>query len=497
MQESTARQLAGLATLRASTDAEAAGVLAELVDRPAVQVLGLIGRVGLALSGGGFRASLFHLGVLARLAELDVLRHVEVLSCVSGGSIVGTHYYLELRRRLQATPDDGMTREEYIDIVRTVQRDFYAATRRNLKWRALTNPVAVVRTLVEPGYNRTVRVGQLLDRTFYRPLLDGQPPTLGRLAISPLEGPKSFDPRHHNWRRSAKVPLLILNATSLNTGHNWQFTASWMGEPCSFIDPRTDANYRLGRVTLRRGSGRWEDVSLGQAVAASASVPGLLEPVHVDGLYPGKHVRLVDGGVCDNLGIYGLLEEDCTVLLVSDASGQMNSDDHPPVWPWATLRRSNSILMSRVRSTSLSQLDDLRSAGRLRGLMHVHLKQDLHGELVTPEGTVAPGQGAEDCGRTSYGIPRIVQRQLAGIRTDLDVFSPAEAYTLMLSGYRMVTEAFPRDLPDFPAAADPPVEWDFQVVEPALDDPPHSPRAAALARLLNAPAGAHAKSARR
>ncbi|HEX6625021.1 MAG TPA: tetratricopeptide repeat-containing protein, partial [Pyrinomonadaceae bacterium] len=41
------------------------------------------GKFGLGLSGGGFRASLYHIGVLAKLAELDVLRHVEVLSCVS------------------------------------------------------------------------------------------------------------------------------------------------------------------------------------------------------------------------------------------------------------------------------------------------------------------------------------------------------------------------------------------------------------------------------
>ena len=44
---------------------------------------------GLALSGGGFRASFFHLGVLARLAEMDLLRRVEVISTVSGGSIIG------------------------------------------------------------------------------------------------------------------------------------------------------------------------------------------------------------------------------------------------------------------------------------------------------------------------------------------------------------------------------------------------------------------------
>jgi predicted acylesterase/phospholipase RssA len=54
----------------------------------------LNGKVGLALSGGGFRAAFFHVGVLARLAD------VEALSCVSGGSILGALYYLELRREL-------------------------------------------------------------------------------------------------------------------------------------------------------------------------------------------------------------------------------------------------------------------------------------------------------------------------------------------------------------------------------------------------------------
>src|SRR3990172_10793035 len=79
-------------------------------------------RLGLALSGGGFRASLFHIGVLARLAEVDLLRHVEVLSCVSGGSIVGAHYYLEVRHLLQQKP--AISREDYVDLVRRLQKDF-------------------------------------------------------------------------------------------------------------------------------------------------------------------------------------------------------------------------------------------------------------------------------------------------------------------------------------------------------------------------------------
>src|ERR1041385_2679925 len=43
--------------------------------------------VALALSGGGFRATLFHLGTLRRLNELGVLTSLDAISSVSGGSI--------------------------------------------------------------------------------------------------------------------------------------------------------------------------------------------------------------------------------------------------------------------------------------------------------------------------------------------------------------------------------------------------------------------------
>src|SRR5437667_8380874 len=54
---------------------------------------------GLALSGGGFRAAAFHLGVLKRLRELGLLREVDLLSTVSGGSIVGAYWvYWQAKR---------------------------------------------------------------------------------------------------------------------------------------------------------------------------------------------------------------------------------------------------------------------------------------------------------------------------------------------------------------------------------------------------------------
>ena len=45
-------------------------------------------RIGLALSGGGFRATAFGLGCLRALHDTDLLRHVAVVSGISGGSLL-------------------------------------------------------------------------------------------------------------------------------------------------------------------------------------------------------------------------------------------------------------------------------------------------------------------------------------------------------------------------------------------------------------------------
>ena len=63
-------------------------------------------RRGLALSGGGFRASFFHIGVLARLAEIGRLHEIEFISTVSGGSILGALYYLHVKKLLESKLDD-------------------------------------------------------------------------------------------------------------------------------------------------------------------------------------------------------------------------------------------------------------------------------------------------------------------------------------------------------------------------------------------------------
>ncbi|HEV3446123.1 MAG TPA: patatin-like phospholipase family protein, partial [Gemmataceae bacterium] len=59
--------------------------------------------MALCLSGGGFRAALFHLGAVRRLNELGILSQVTTISSVSGGSILAAH----LAQRIKPWPAPG------------------------------------------------------------------------------------------------------------------------------------------------------------------------------------------------------------------------------------------------------------------------------------------------------------------------------------------------------------------------------------------------------
>src|ERR1700730_5068772 len=62
--------------------------------------------IALALSGGGFRAMLFHAGALVRLNELGILSRVARISSVSGGSIAAG-YLAYVWKKLGATNAAG------------------------------------------------------------------------------------------------------------------------------------------------------------------------------------------------------------------------------------------------------------------------------------------------------------------------------------------------------------------------------------------------------
>jgi hypothetical protein len=182
-------------------------------------------------------------------------------------------------------------------------------------------------------------------------------------------------------------------------------------------------------------------------------------------------VRLVDGGVHDNQGTSALLEQDCTVLLVSDASGQMVDQDVPSTGLLGVPLRSNSILQARIRVSLFEELESRRSGGAVKGFMFVHLKKDLETRPVNWVGCDDPLPEGPATPITSYGIQKSVQRRLAAVRTDLDSFSEAEAYSLMTSGYLMTERSLRERVLGFDLDQKPRVDWKFLKLSPLMAAP--------------------------
>jgi hypothetical protein len=252
-----------------------------------------------------------------------------------------------------------------------------------------------------------------------------------------------------------------------------------MGEPPSGINTEIDGNYRLRRMYYREAPSRHRKIRLGHAVAASACVPGLFEPIVLPKLYKREDkditVRLVDGGVHDNQGIMGLLDQDCNAVIVSDASGQMDTQDNPSRGLVGVPLRSNSILMSRVREAEYRELDARLRASLLRNLMFMHLKNDLDVNPVDWIDCQDPHDASDEArpihrrgAMTDYGILKEIQEKIAAIRTDLDSFSDQEAYALMTSGYRMVESDFGRQFSNFPQSSEQKPAWPFIQLEGAM-----------------------------
>ena len=352
-----------------------------------------------------------------------------------------------------------------------------------------------------------MRVGELYEKHIYSRIEDrreedkDKPRWLNELIVQPKNEAAGFTPKYDNWRRAAKVPILVLNCTSLNTGHNWQFTATWMGEPPSGIDTDVDGNYRLRRMYYSDAPEPYQQYRLGYAVAASSCVPGLFEPLPLADLYEHASgdqkitVRLVDGGVHDNQGTSTLLEQGCSILLVSDASGQANSIDDPTSSSFGVLLHTTTVLQARVRDSQYRELVAQRRASLVQGLMFIHLKMDLDVDPISWIGCPEPSasEDGQDDPRprelrgplTRYRINKKMQERLSGVRTDLDSFCDAEAYALMTSGYCMTEYCFPKYIPAFKPPIDEREQWKFLDAEKSLQEVTPKPTLAKLLKVAS------------
>ena len=436
-------------------------------------------KLGLALSGGGHRAAFFHIGVLAKLAEHGLLRRIEVVSTVSGGSIVGALYYLHVKNLLEDKLDGEITDDDYVRLVRDVEREYRRAAATNVRGSGWANLLMNFK-MARPTYSRTDRVGELYEQRFYAAAWRGRPLRNGRISmrdliIQPKGHAGAFDPDTQNSARAARVPVIILEATTLNTGHNWRFEAMYVGEPRrqGTQDEATrediDKNVILERT-------RWDDLPsgcrdfpLGAAVAASACFPGGFPPMQVAGLFDDYLVELVDGGVHDNQGIEGVVDRGCTHMVISDGSGQMPDRVRPSIRMPSVLGRVISIYGDAEREQRL-----LAALQHPDSVAFMHLQTGLPATARAPRGDAvvqtAPTKTAE------FGVHVDVQRALANIRTDLDAFSDLEAWSLMADGYLLAGRIVPsRAGVAALGTQHAPASWPFDAVANELGRPSPDP----------------------
>lgn len=302
--------------------------------------------VGLCLSGGGYRAMLFHVGGLRRLNELGWLPRLTRVASVSGGSI--TAGVLALAWPDLDVDDAGVARR----FTELVERPLVDLAGRTLD-------IPAVLTGLWPG-----RISRRVAAAYDRAVFHG-----ATLQDLPGDG-----------------PTFVILATNLSTGTLWRFSRD------SVRDWRTSPV-------------RHPELPLADAVAASSAFPPFLSP-HLLRVR-GTTVHLSDGGVYDNLGIEPVVKA-CTTVLVSDGGGTFGEPKAPARdWVRATLRVLQTIDV-QVRRLRRRQVVGLLATGARAGAFWA-ISSD-RASYSAPGGPPAPFEATSALARTPTRLGRLPER---------------------------------------------------------------------------------------
>lgn len=284
--------------------------------------------IALALSGGGIRAMVFHLGVLRHLAERDLLESVERISTVSGGSLL-------VGLLLQQNGMRWPTSERFLSHSLPTLRQSLCTC--SLQWGA-------ARRLLNP-----------LNWRYF----------LSRANLLALS-------LRHEWKVTTtladlpEVPEWSINGTTAESGKRFRFKRTDIGE------------YTLGYAAAAR-------FPLASALAVSAAFPGGFGPLVLEtrrhewlkrewDASPEtatptaptfRRLHLYDGGVYDNTGLEPFFDagrqlpkfDDC-YLICSDAGA--------PLAPGFDMGSLNVFRLKRVADIMSDQSRSLR----VRTLVH-------------------------------------------------------------------------------------------------------------------------------
>jgi NTE family protein len=335
----------------------------------------------LCMSGGGYRAALFHLGALRRLNELGVLSQVKTFTSVSGGSIIAAQLATFLAK---AEIAPGKPVAGFDAGVADPMRAFVSKDIRTGAALARLHP----RNWLIPGAQ-----SEALAEAY------AQGPAPGRLADLPEQ------------------PRFVFLASDMRFRDQWVFDTG----------ARRVGSRSAGYASFGEGT-------LAEAVAASSCVPGAFGVVHTawepsklaGGEYDEpdrdelvREIDLSDGGMFDNLGLEPVWRDHETVL-VSDAAPSFKPD--PKIgWLWNALRQGVILL---------EQATDARKRWLVANFIEEKMKGAYWGIASRPASYEL------DPAPDAYTYP-FIRDFIAPVRIDLDVFTPGEIAVLENHGYLM------------------------------------------------------------
>ena len=283
--------------------------------------------IGLAMSGGGFRATLFHVGSLRRLNELGYLPRLSMLTSVSGGSITSgvlAHRWPQLK----FDPANDVA-GNFVDVIEKPLREFCALN---------VDVLAGLKGLL-PGKSGADATAAVYDQRLFH----------GAKLIDLPAGPG--------------IPMFLFYATSLQTGASVRMTKDFL------------ADWKIGRLPS-------PPIPIATAVAASSAFPPVLSPMIIKTdpakwedmpgtLYfnePKYRSTLIlsDGGVYDNLGLEAIASRLDTVL-VSDAGAPLVPEpDASGEWAHLTARVMD-VITDQARALRKRKLIEDFNSGAAKG----------------------------------------------------------------------------------------------------------------------------------
>ena len=297
-------------------------------------------KLGLSLSGGGYRATAFHLGTLKKLQQMNILPTVDVLSTISGGSITGAYYCLEKDNypKFEKELYEALQKK---DVVKHVLLSF-----------TFLKLILFVLLFLGPAFyflfTPYAWLFPVLFAVFIILLFKFQ------FHIFPVSKriEKIYDQFYYRQKKLADLPdhpVLVIGSTNLQTARPFTFSKTWM----------QDSTYQYRNPPVRFKAA---DFPVARAVMASSCVPFAFTPIKIDRQYfeneadAGEvHPLLVDGGVYDNQGIHKIVQQgayECGIIITSDAGGGGKGEIqcHNAI---TLLMATVNVFMSRIKKASM------------------------------------------------------------------------------------------------------------------------------------------------